>query len=157
MASGHLIFAREGSLWAVPFDPARLEIRGEPVPVVENVEVNTTGFARYDVSEDGTLVYLPAGSGLERSLVWVDRQGREEPVAAAPYDAPSISPDGRLVALQVSDPDDTDVIVYDLARDTVSFPSSRHCERGLHRGGFSLGKNVRGGTRPRLSCGRSWL
>ena len=120
--SGHLLFFREGSLWAVPFDPDRLEVEGEPRPVVEGVRVNFLGWAYYSVAQNGTLVYRPAsgGGGLQRTLVWVDREGREEPLLAppAPYDAPSISPDGRYVAVEVRDPENADVMVYDLQRDT---------------------------------------
>ena len=59
-ASGHLVFAREASLWAVPFDADRLTVSGEPIPIVEGVHVNTGGWAHYAVADDGTLVYLPS-------------------------------------------------------------------------------------------------
>ena len=120
--SGHLVFFREGSLWAVPFDPDRLEVTGEPRPVMEGVGVNPLGWAYYSVAHDGTLVYRPGsgGGGVERTLVWVDREGRKEPLPAPPrpYDTPRISPDGRYVALVVQDPENTDVMVYDLERET---------------------------------------
>ena len=61
--SGHLAFGREASLWAVPFDPGRLTVSGEPTPMVEGVQVNAGGWAQYALADDGTLVYLP-GVGL---------------------------------------------------------------------------------------------
>ena len=53
-ASGHLIFFRDGSLWAVAFDSDRLEVEGEPRVVVEGVAANSAGWANYSVSREGT-------------------------------------------------------------------------------------------------------
>ena len=65
------------------------------------------------------------GSGFggdQRTLVWVDRQGTEEPLAAEPlpYESPRVSPDGRSVVLQIDSGADADVVVYDLERNTPS-------------------------------------
>ena len=82
-ASGHLVFGREASLWAVPFDTDQLTVSGEPAPMVEGVEVNTVGWAQYALADDGTLVYLPtAGDDADQAeLVWVDRvPGDETPL-----------------------------------------------------------------------------
>ena len=104
-ASGHLVFAREASLWAVPFDTDRLTVSGEPVPIVEGVQVNTGGWAHYAVADDGTLIYLPSVGVVgfdQRRLVWVDRvSGEEMPLAAPPrsYSRARISPDGTRVAV----------------------------------------------------------
>ena len=120
-ASGHLVFARQASLWAVPFDNDRLTVSGEPVPIVEGVRVNNGGWAHYASADDGTLVYLPAVDSLsiERTLLWVDRDGRDEPVAAAPadYQEFNLSPDGTRVAVRIAG-DDPAVWIYDLIRDT---------------------------------------
>ena len=122
--SGHLLYGVQGNLWAVGFDPDRLETRGDPVPVLEDVLMKDEGGGvNVGVSENGSLIYVPrdAGTiGAPRTLVWVDREGREEELRAppAPYEAPRISPDGRAVAVEVGDPGNTDVIVYDLARET---------------------------------------
>ena len=74
------------------------------------------------MSENGSLLYVPSEgtTGAARTLVWVDREGREEELRAppAPYEGPRISPDGRAVAVEVRDPGNTDVMVYDLARET---------------------------------------
>ena len=82
--SGHLVFAREASLWALPFNANELTITGEPAPLVEGVQVNPGGnWAHYATADDGTLVYLPTVGAIqaaELQLVWVDRQGQEEPI-----------------------------------------------------------------------------
>ena len=93
--TGHLIYADAGTLWAVRFDLARLELVGDAVPVVEHV-MTLGQAANFSVSEHGTLVYAPMDPGQSRSLVWVDRQGREEAITAPPhaYVVPRLSPDG---------------------------------------------------------------
>ena len=120
--TGHLLYGVEGNLWAVGFDLSRLETVGDPVPVQEGVLTKPQGAANFSVSENGSLIYVPgvAVAGDARTLVWVDREGREEALMAppAPYESPRVSPDGRYVAVEVRDPDNNDVMVYDLQRDT---------------------------------------
>ena len=62
-SSGHLVFAREDVLYAVPFDADRLEITGSPTPVVQGLfrgsNANVSGFAAYSLTRQGTLVYVP--------------------------------------------------------------------------------------------------
>ena len=102
-ATGHLVYATEdGSVRAVPFDSNSLEVDGSPVPLVEGVTVKATGAANFDISGAGRLVYVRgAGQGELRSLVWVDREGREEEIGLPPsrYSYPRISPDGGRVAV----------------------------------------------------------
>src|SRR5262249_17311437 len=85
-ASGHIVYAVSGTLRAVPFDLNTLEVRGSPVPVVEHVVTKPSGAANFSISGDGSLVYLMGETQrtLERTLVWVDRQGREEPLDVPP-------------------------------------------------------------------------
>ena len=116
-ASGHLVFAREASLWAVPFDADRLTVSGEPTPIVEGVQVNTGGWAHYAVADDGTLVYLPSVgvAGIDqRGLVWVDRvTGEETPLVVAP--------DGNgVVAMEVERAGGGDLIMVSLNGDPVT-------------------------------------
>ena len=62
-ASGHLVFLREGALWAAGFSPDRLEVIGEAFPVLEAVRTTTTSTnAVFGLSTEGSLVYVPAGS-----------------------------------------------------------------------------------------------
>ncbi len=83
LPTGHLVYALEDGLFAVAFDLARLAVRGGPVSVVQGLMRATfSASANYGVSEDGTLVYVTA-SAPARTLAWVDREGREEPLATA--------------------------------------------------------------------------
>src|SRR4029077_14281212 len=83
-SSGHLVYALGGTVMAVPFDRQRLEVKGPPTPVIEGVlQLPLTGAAQYSFSETGSVVYVPASvSAAQRRLVWVDRNGSEEPLAA---------------------------------------------------------------------------
>ena len=121
-STGHLLYVVQGNLWAVGLDLNRLETVGDAVPVQEGVLTKEAGGADFSVSADGSLAYIPgiAGGTEARTLVWVDRQGREEPLPTppAPYDSPRISPDGRSVAVERRNPENTDVMVYDLQQGT---------------------------------------
>jgi serine/threonine-protein kinase len=128
--NGSLIFARQGKLFAVRFDPNTLTVAGTPVPVVEGVTqalygsaaITWTGAAQYDVSDNGTLIYAPGGiePPLLSSLVWVDRTGNVSPLTGMkPMSrfAARISPDGKRVAfseLHVN----KDIWVFDTVRET---------------------------------------
>ena len=120
--TGHLVYAAAGSLRAVRFDLARLEVTSDPVPVIEKVTMSgTTGTADFALSQNGTLVYVPGGvgGGPLRTLAWVNRQGREEPIKAEPraYTTARVSPDGTRVALEIRD-QENDIWLWDLKRET---------------------------------------
>jgi serine/threonine-protein kinase len=125
VASGHILYAAgEGALRAVRFDPRRLEVIGDPMPVVDDVRGFSSGAVEFSASSTGVLVYVP-GAGLrgaaERPLVWVNRQGERTPLAAPGrgYADPRMSPDGLQMIAEV--PDDTDDIwMLDVARGTLS-------------------------------------
>ena len=118
-SSGHIIYWREGSLWAVPFDADQRVVTGPSTPVLEGVAIRSNCLANFAIG--GTsLVYGPVAAAVTSTLVWVDREGNEEVVAAEPrpYVGIALSPDGGRAVIQVNDPDNTDLIMYDLARDT---------------------------------------
>jgi Tol biopolymer transport system component len=122
--SGHLIYGAAGSLHALRFDLDRLDVTGESVKVAEPVAITAEGGVNGAVSPDGTLVYVRSGgqgTTTTRELVWVSRDGHEEPIAAPPraYVYPRISPDGTRVALEVWD-EDRDIWVWNLARETLT-------------------------------------
>jgi Tol biopolymer transport system component len=116
--SGHLIFAQGGSLMAVPFDLQSLSVTGPAVPVVEGVlQSATTGFAQYNLSSSGSLVYVPGGlQSNQAKLVWVNRNGTEQPLLAPGhnYVYPRLAPDGRHVALAIAEEQGAQVWLYDL-------------------------------------------
>jgi eukaryotic-like serine/threonine-protein kinase len=124
VASGHLVYAAAGTLRAVAFDLDRLEVIGTPVPVLAEVVTLPTGVAEFDIADDGTLAYAHGGVGTvpARTLVWVDRQGREAAIASAParpYIGARLSPDGTRVALDIRD-QDNDIWVWDFVRETLT-------------------------------------
>ena len=124
LASGVLVFSREGSFWGVPFDVERLATAGTAVPFVEGIEATDGTVLHYDVSANGTMAYLPAGesdTGLQR-LAWIDRLGHETPVdlEPRPYVRVSLSPDDARIALAIRERGNTDVWIADPARRTMS-------------------------------------
>ena len=115
LPTGHLLYALDTVIFAVPFDLARLEVTGGPVPVIEDAQRMVRGSggqgggANYDLSEQGTLVYVPRlfrQTGVPRRLVAVDRAERMEPLIDDQHDywRPRISPDGRRIAVEVQPP-----------------------------------------------------
>ena len=129
VTSGHLVFTAEGTLRAVPFDLTRLETHGTPVTVLPRLVTTARGSGDFVVAADGTLAYVDApgaAAAAERTLVWVDRQGREEALAAPPrpYFHPRISPDGTRVAVAIAD-QEHDIWVWDLASPDTEPPDVR--------------------------------
>jgi serine/threonine-protein kinase len=124
LRSGHLVYGAGDTLHAVAFDLKRRAVVGTPVPAL--AAVGSRGFSAYelDVAADGTLVYLPSGAlSNPRTLVWVDRQGRETPLGAParPYMHPRLAPDGtRVVVLSFGRDQRPDLWMWDLARATLT-------------------------------------
>ena len=122
-SSGHLLYAREATLFAMPFDAERIEPTGEPTPVIEGVGATGIGEALFSVADDGSLVYVPGvGAAAESKLVWVDRQGVEQPVAETlrAYLDPRLSPDGQRLAVAISDADGYETWLLELGRGTLT-------------------------------------
>ena len=110
--TGHLLFARNGTLFAVAFDLQHLVARGREVPVVQGMLTDEgNGFAAYDVSENGTLVYqsgtVNGQSGKVRNVVRADRTGAMTVISAETrnYSSPRASPDGSRIAVEVTEED----------------------------------------------------
>jgi Tol biopolymer transport system component len=133
-ADGHLLYVTDGGvLMAVPFDPDRLELRGEPVAIAEGVGARFLGQADLSLSTEGTLAYTTGASGSSVSeLAWVSREGRlsaVDPAFRRPIFRSEPSPDGRRVAMTLSEEERIDVWVKDL--DTgpavrLTFDDARH-------------------------------
>jgi len=128
LTTGHLIYeqAGTGTLMVVPFDPARIEVTGDPVPVVQQVRnAAQSGYVDFTISEEGTLVYVPGGESTAHNhrLVWVDRDGTETLVTEEEkdYRVPRISPDGKFISLSIGDPGaNNQVWIYDLEAESMS-------------------------------------
>jgi serine/threonine-protein kinase len=111
LLSGHLTYIRQGTLFAAPFNADRLELTGQPVPIVENVVGNAgSGAAQFAVSDNGTLVYVAGqGTGGGAPIYWMDRQGRLTPLRStpAPWGNIRFSPDGTHLAVEALAADGT--------------------------------------------------
>jgi serine/threonine-protein kinase len=121
-AAGHLIYARRGVLYGVPFDASRLAMSGTPVRIVDGVAEDSDGAPEYSLSTEGDLMYTPGPAGFaKRTLVWVDRTGAVEtvPIPPAAYSTPRLSPDGQRIAFHI-EAEKNDVWVYDIARATTT-------------------------------------
>ena len=128
VTSGHLVYARMGTLLSQPFDVTRLAVSGKPVGVLENVmqDVNSpftignSGTAQFTVASNGTLAYLPGGVAPEGAYisVWLDRSGADSEVGVPPRSVATrarLSPDGRRIALATLE----GIGIFDLARQSL--------------------------------------
>jgi len=121
--TGHLLFARGSTLFAVPFDPRRRVITGQSAPVVDGIRTELDGgLMDFRIAESGLLAYVPGSMrGSDNRLVWVDRQGHVEPLmdARRAFANASLSPDAQRLALTIAGPNDQ-MWLYDFARRTLT-------------------------------------
>jgi serine/threonine-protein kinase len=112
---GHLVFAAANGIRAAPFDPDLLELTGPAVPVDADVGATRSAVNDFDISRNGSLVYL-TGNDSYRSLVTVDRQGRETVLTPElrGYDGPRFSPDGIRLAMRINDDGDFHIWSFDI-------------------------------------------
>jgi len=124
LPSGHLLYVNGGTLFAVPFDLGALAVRGAPTPVLNQVAYSSTnGGAGFAASQTGTLVYESGGArGGSVTVQWMESDGRTRALLpkAGDYGRPSLSPDGRRLAIEVREGLSQDIWVYDLGRDTMT-------------------------------------
>jgi eukaryotic-like serine/threonine-protein kinase len=122
--TGHLVYALGGTLLAVPFSLAKLEVAGGPVPVVEGVRrANSvssapSGTAHFTFSNTGSLVYVPGPVSTEQQdLFLFDRKGAAEALRLPPgvYAYPRVSPDGTRLAVETRDGNEATVSIYDFS------------------------------------------
>ena len=119
--TGHLLYAVGETIRAVSFDLGRLAVAGPALPVVDSVAMNPTdGAAAFDVSENGTLAYLPVTSYItETEVMLVDRRGNESRALPTTdrYNHPRLSPDGGRIAVDIRSPSSLgDVWMFQLGR-----------------------------------------
>ena len=124
LPTGHLVYLRDATLFAAPFDLGGLEVSGLPAPVLEGVMQTGNGGGQYSFSETGTLLYLAGSEALaESTMVWVDRKGSVKPLIERKrgYEDLHLSPDSRQVAVEVNMPGAEDIIwLYDIERGTMT-------------------------------------
>jgi eukaryotic-like serine/threonine-protein kinase len=117
---GHLIFLRDTTLMAQLFDPIRMELTGESVPIAEGVDSYANNFyGLFSVSDTGTLVYR-RGGGSKLALVWLDQHGNPAGTLgeSGDYANPAVSPDGTRIAVALGPSGSRDLWIVDVARGT---------------------------------------
>jgi serine/threonine-protein kinase len=137
LTSGHVVYAHDGNVMAVPFDLDRLDVKGSaaPIPAVKGVS-QREGTTQYSVSATGSLAYVPGKvESTEYRLVVVNRRDKTERQLNVPpgrYNQPRFSPDDRYVAIDaIGGPGRIQVWLYDLMRD--QFTQFTYSENGVNR------------------------
>ncbi len=124
LPSGHVVYAHQGTLFALPFDLDRLEASGPPAPFQERVITNSgNAGAQFAFSNTGTFLYVPGEDAAAGVLLqWMDREGKFTPLraAAGDYYNPQFSPDGKRLAMEVTKNGQSDIWIYDWERDTMT-------------------------------------
>ena len=134
-SAGHLLFMREHSLIAQPFDVTRLELSGDPFPIADRVFYDPSfNRAIFSASVNGLLIYQQGVAGGSRQLVWYDRTGKNLGAASKAGDQLDLrlSPDGRRVAIAQFDYQSRnyDIWIYEFSRDV---PTRFTFDPALHR------------------------
>jgi serine/threonine protein kinase len=122
--TGHILYAQSGTIVAAPFNLERLEIGELRVPVLADVMQSTgSGQAQLGFSEEGLLYYIQGGEWMaRRQLVWVDRKGEIDPLPlpAAAYSDPSLTPDGRRLAVNKFENGNYQIWVHELGGERMT-------------------------------------
>ena len=127
LPTGHIVYnlPNDSTLYAVPFDLDKLEVRGGALPVAKNM-LQLINSRHYAIADSGTLVYFQgaamADPNNQRTLVWVNRTGKEETIGAQPmfYKYPNISPDGTKIAVtDYATGMDHHIYIWDLVREAL--------------------------------------
>jgi len=122
-ASGHIVFRREDTLMAQPFDADKLQLKGEMFPAAEHVGTSgQQGNGAFSVSWNGELVYGTGGNAATQELVWMDRMGNASEPAVPPgqYGNFRLSPDEKSVVFDRIEANNSDIWVRDLSRGVTS-------------------------------------
>jgi serine/threonine-protein kinase len=123
LPTGHLVYLHRGALMAVSFDARTVRTNGAAVKVLDGIAFTPTlARALFGVSPAGTLAYVPGGAlGMRSQVVWIELPGGKRQTLEAPpgfYVDPTLSPDGRHLALAPNYGTHQDIWVTDLARGT---------------------------------------
>src|SRR5262249_15629440 len=108
---GHLIFLRENTLMAQPFDPGKLQLSGDPASIADGIDsFAQVNYGLFSVSDTGVLVYR-TGAGAKVLPAWFDQNGNQTGTLgeAGEYANPAVSPDGTRVAVAIGSPGSRDI------------------------------------------------
>jgi Tol biopolymer transport system component/predicted Ser/Thr protein kinase len=134
-ATAHLVFRREQTLMAQPFDATRLKTTADMFPIAEQVAVSgNAGFGAFSVSDNGTLVYRSGDASSDRELVWMDRAGKRLGTLGKPgsFLGIAVSPDEKTLAVGNGNGSQLDIWLEDMVR---GVPSRFTFRSGLSRSG----------------------
>jgi serine/threonine protein kinase/Tol biopolymer transport system component len=112
---GYILYSdARAVLQALPFDATRLQAKGPPFPMLDDIE-------SFDISSTGTFLGR-RGRRLSRTVQWVDESGKTEPIIPSPgaYGYPQLSPDGKRLAVTIRDEKGTQIWIHDLERRATS-------------------------------------
>ena len=117
LPTGHLVFTRDGVVYAAPADPATAQLRGDAVPLIDGVRRSTGGAVQITYAQNGTVAYVSGpsgGAGGLNEVAIADRNGviTKVPLAPGPYSHVRISPDGLRVAIAIDSDRDASLLVY---------------------------------------------
>jgi dipeptidyl aminopeptidase/acylaminoacyl peptidase len=122
-SAAYLLFRRENTLLAQPFDAKGLKTTGDAFPIAEQVPGGgNNGFGAFSVSENGMLVYRSGGAAANRELVWMDRTGKRLGTLGKPGDFVgfNVSPDEKTLAVRIGSGAQADIWLEDMARSVLS-------------------------------------
>jgi serine/threonine protein kinase len=121
---GYIIYSSSGILYAIPFDPNSLEVKGQPLPVLQDVSGGvTSGAVNYSIADNGTIIFIQgAAEYAKRNIVKIDLQGNITIIDSSNHilTEPAISPDNKSIAFTSTENKTVDVWIYDIARKTFS-------------------------------------
>jgi serine/threonine-protein kinase len=120
--TGHVLYVDDGVLWALPFDDRKLKPKGHPILVTDQVQMEQQGAAQFDITQDGTVLFVRGGDANEATLVLVDKAGSTQDLGLPPhrFGEFQLSPDGKQLAVIIRDQLRSDLWTYDIARKVLT-------------------------------------
>jgi serine/threonine-protein kinase len=157
LPNGYLTYIRESSLYGMPFDIDRLQPKGPPATLLEDIAASAYGGGQLDFSRNGTLVYLAGKAGQNKhQLLWIDPTGKSERLFARVdhYSSPALSPDGKQLVVTTG-PVGGDLYTFNLDREI----STKLAVAGKVIGAIwtSDGKHLIYSTLPGKNSGMMWI
>jgi serine/threonine-protein kinase len=119
LSTGHIVFVKQGTMFAAPFNLEHLEVKGPAAPVLERISADTAfGSAQVDFSSNGAMLYRRGRTDGIFSMEWLDISGKTQSILTEPasFRSPRLSPDGKQIAATLTDGITSAIWSYDLDR-----------------------------------------